>query len=556
MLKKIAFITYETQYAPSGGISAVMARLPQQVSRASQLASIVITPFHHRISKTATIIDQMEQVGTFKVPFDGIKKTVILHKFKGDQNQYFLQPKDKLFFAGSRHPYDLKLNPEDRTPALLRDALFFGSAVVRALPIISPQTIWIMMMQDWEAATAVLALTRTELIEYKAFLTLHNSYDNQARDDDLLRFAIDPTLCPGKTILERALPLVNKPVFTVSETFSSDFREETLQTEILAPHLRSILSTILVGVNNGLFIDTVVPNDILTTARGGNYFGLGKWKSANRQKALAALDVLKPTKDKPLWGNLEKLKRDDAPWFVLAGRDDPRQKGFDVACLAIRGFLEGGGDARFLILPIPGDEGLVGLSFLKKLARSFPDQVIVLPFLFREGYFVTLQGATYGIMPSLYEPFGMANEFYLMGTVGIGRATGGILQQIVPFRAASAFSPAVQIRSDRLYGSSAHPTGILYREPDDIPSAIADWQGINAADYNQLGQKPDRVEQRTSFRIFREMAEELQLAIKDGVRIYQQQPHLYYGMLVEGITYLQNSFSWERTSQTYARYII
>jgi hypothetical protein len=31
-------------------------------------------------------------------------------------------------------------------------------------------------------------------------------------------------------------------------------------------------------------------------------------------------------------------------------------------------------------------------------------------------------GATAGVMPSLYEPFGMANEFYLNGTLAIGRA--------------------------------------------------------------------------------------------------------------------------------------
>jgi glycogen synthase len=556
MVKKIAFITYETQYAPSGGISAVMARLPQQVSIASGFSSIVLTPLHYKIPKTAAIINQLEQVGTLKVPFDGKKKTVLIQRMDNDQNHYFLQPKDKRIFAGSLHPYDVGPRQEDKLPVLLRDALFFGVAAVQALPVISPQTTWILMMQDWEAATAVLALTGVEPAnEFKAFLTLHNSYDNHVGDEDLLRFAIDPAICPGETVLERTIPLVNKPVFTVSETFASDFKEEILQTEIMAPHLKALLSTNLVGVNNGLFIDLGVPKDLLLATKGGGFSRLEKWKSENRQEALTALQTIQPDKDKPLWGNLRKFKLDNVPWFVLAGRDDPRQKGFDVACLAIRKFLEKGGDARFLFLPIPGDEGLAGLDFLRNLALNFPHQVIVLPFIFREGYFATLRGAAYGVMPSFYEPFGMANEFYLMGTVGIGRATGGILQQIVPYRAASAFSPAVQIRSNKLYGSSAHPTGILYREPDEIPTVIEDWQGINAAGYDKSGKKPDRVKQRASFGLFREMAEELCIAIEDGVKVYLEKPELYYNMLAEGITYLQNNFSWERTSQTYARYI-
>jgi glycosyltransferase involved in cell wall biosynthesis len=182
--------------------------------------------------------------------------------------------------------------------------------------------------------------------------------------------------------------------------------------------------------------------------------------------------------------------------------------------------------------------------------------VLVLPFIFQEGYFSALQGATYGIMPSYYEPFGMANEFYLKGTVGIGRATGGIIQQIVPLRSASAFSNAVQVRTDRYFGISARPTGLLYRERDDLPSAASDWITINSADYDREGKNPDRVEQRSSLALFRSMARELRLSIEDGVRIHQQQPDLYYEMLTEGIIYIQNTFSWERTAQIYLRHIM
>jgi glycogen synthase len=154
-------------------------------------------------------------------------------------------------------------------------------------------------------------------------------------------------------------------------------------------------------------------------------------------------------------------------------------------------------------------------------------------------------------MPSLYEPFGMANEFYLNGTVGIGRATGGIVQQIAPLQSASSFTQAVQVRSERWHTALATPTGILFRERDNIESAVDDWRGINAAEYDIKGRGLDRVEQRKRYPLFQSMARELMLSIVDGVQVYRDTPELYYRMLTEGINYIRCSFSWERAAQEY-----
>jgi glycogen synthase len=420
---------------------------------------------------------------------------------------------------------------------------------------LGPQDTWTVMAQDWEAATTALAIAQEMDVSAKIFLTIHNSYDSGATDADLLSFDLNPLLCPGSTVLERALTIVQEPVFTVSDQFALDFAEEILQSSVLAPHLTTALSTKLLGVNNGVFTDLSIDPVILAQAKHGEFEPLRAWKQANRIQALQALDGLTATKDRPVWGSLRKFKRDQAPWFVLAGRDDPRQKGYDVACHAIADFLTSGGGARFLFFPIPGDEGLPGLGFLKRLSKRFPESVLVLPFIFQEGYFAALQGATYGIMPSLYEPFGMANEFYFKGTVGLGRATGGIIQQIVPLRAASCFGHAVQRRSDRYYGASARPTGLLYRERDGIATAVADWISINAADYDRSGKRPDRVEQRSTLPLFQAMAAELRTSIEDAVRVYEAQPEVYFEMLVEGIGYIQRTFSWERAAQVYVRHI-
>lgn len=556
MSQLVAFVSYESPFAPSGGIAAVMSRLPEAIARASKLPTYVFTPFHYKIPKTTSLKNKMTSAGKIIIPYGAEKITVNINLLKRKVNWCFIEAEDDRFFAGLRHPYDLSSQPDQLSRKLRRDAIFFGCAVARSLPLLESDGTWLVLMQDWEAATTALALADQPQTDHKLYLTIHNSYDNSASDRELQRFDIKPKLSPGSTILQRVLSLVQEPVFTVSDQFARDFGAETLQSTVLAPHLKSSLANTVIGVNNGVFTELAIDQETMDHAKRGDFGPLRQWKAANRAQALKSLDEFTPTEAQPIWGNLEKFQRDGAPWFVLAGRDDPRQKGYDVACLGIEDFLSSGGQARFLFFPIPGDEGLPGLIFLKKLARRFPTSVLVLPFLFQEGYFSALQGATYGLMPSLYEPFGMANEFYLKGTVGIGRATGGIIQQIVPLRSSSAFSHAVQVRSDRFYGASAAPTGILFRERDEIPSAVSDWLAVNAAEYDKTGKSPDRMEQRASLTLFRAMARELRLSIEDGVRLYKDPSDLYYEMLTEGIKYIQRTFSWERAAQAYLRYII
>jgi glycogen synthase len=157
-------------------------------------------------------------------------------------------------------------------------------------------------------------------------------------------------------------------------------------------------------------------------------------------------------------------------------------------------------------------------------------------------------------MPSLYEPFGSANEFYLHGTPGIARATGGLVEQIVPLRAAACYSDAVHAPATVWHAFSARPTGILYREPDTVSTAQR-WQSLNEGEYDATGQSPDndRVAQRSHNPLFAAMARELGLAIADGVRLWRESRDQYWRMLIEGVDYIQRTFSWERAAQEYVR---
>ncbi|HJW90569.1 MAG TPA: glycogen/starch synthase [Anaerolineales bacterium] len=551
----IAFITYETPFAPCGGVAAVMGQLPSRLATATGSPTFVITPFHYKIDRTISLENQMREIGQVQVQHSGTLVAISVLMLERDGAWIFLKPESLDYFSGTRHPYDVGQTQIEIAVNLLRDALLFGVAVSRALPLISPGASWKLMTQDWEAATAVMALSASPLANIQTYLTLHNSYDSGVTDQHLLDFGINPTRCPGSTVLDRALPLVQLPVFTVSDQFALDLTNEILQAEVMAPHLKHKLAPRLVGINNGPFTSLAIDIKALHQAKLGDYNQLHAWKAAKRENALQALDTFTPTAEKPIWGDLARFKRDDAPWFVMAGRDDSRQKGYDIAFSAIAGFLKQPDRARFLFFPIPGDEDLAGLSFLKKLAQEFPESVLVLPFLFKEGFMAALQGANFGIMPSLYEPFGMANEFYLNGTLGIGRATGGILQQIVPLRSAASFSHAVQTRTQLWYGASAFPTGLLYRERDDLPSAVMDWQAINASQYDLNGSSLDRIQGRQPLSLIKAMVKELQLAILDGVYLFQERPELYYQMLIEGVAYIQRTFSWERSAQAYARYL-
>lgn len=151
-------------------------------------------------------------------------------------------------------------------------------------------------------------------------------------------------------------------------------------------------------------------------------------------------------------------------------------------------------------------------------------------------------------MPSLYEPFGMANEYYLNGTPVIGRATGGIIQQIVPLRTVKVFTPAVERRASFWYAAQASPSGLLFREEDGLPSLEADWRGVNVAGYDPQGGSPDRVEERSGYTLIQAMAGQLQAALQDGLEVYRE-PRRYFAMLAEGARFIQASFSWERSAR-------
>jgi len=545
---RIVYLTYETPFAPCGGIAAVAARLPEHLKAASACETIVLTPYHHKMEKTRSL--SAESQGRFPIMKDGRALWIELLLFRDKVDWYFLRTEDPAFFAGERHPYDVARHTEGIAPRLLEDSLVFGASVGRALRLIDANAIWHVLLQDWEAAAAALALAQ-EPHTHKLYLTLHNSYDTALEDKDLGRVGIDPHLCPGKTVLERALGVVDDCVFTVSEQFALDLTHDLLQSRIMIPHLAAALEPRLEGISNGPFTRLQVDSHVVEYATKGDFGPFKAWKAARRAEALQAMADLRSWNDAPVWSDLAVFRQDDAPWFLMAGRDDSRQKGYDLSAAAAEDLLASGVDARFLFFPIPGDEGYQGLTFLRDLAERFPEQVAVFPFIWHDGFSATLQGATFGLMPSLYEPFGMANEFYLNGTAAIARATGGLAQQIVPRHDAPSFTPSALRIASNWHAPSAKATGFLYREPAEIESALDDWRIIVESAYLLWENAADRLSERIKLPLFRAMAASLRTAVHDGVRLYTEEPEEYYRMLTAGIQHIERSFSWERSAHGY-----
>ncbi len=518
----------------------MMGKLPERVAVSSGLPVIGLTPFHRLVGKMPDL--QCTKAGSFGVTFDG--RTVIVNLLRHDAGVpwYFIQPEDPQFFAGDPHPYQVPPG------VLLRDSLFFGAAAAEAVHVIKPGGRWSLLLQDWEAATTALAFAGHPGT-HRNYLTLHNSYDCETTAQDLWRAGMNPQLCPGGTILQRALGLAEYPVSTVSDQFASDLTEDVLQAQILASHLRETLRPRLIGIDNGPFAELAVPPELLQEVDAGSPAGLRAWKARHRAEFLTALAEHTLSDEKPLWGDRQKFLTDDAPWFMMAGRDDARQKGYDIAVHAASEFLAAGGKARFLFFPIPGDEGHAGLDFLHSFANRHPEHVLAVPFRFNEGFLRAMRGATFALMPSLYEPFGMANEFYLNGTPCIGRATGGLLQQIVPLRAAASHGRSVQIRAARWSTAATQPTGLLFRERDGLFSEVADWKKLNAGLHGGATGE-DRVQHRRKLPLFHSMAEELRRALFDATRIL---PTDHDRMIVAGIRHIQQTFSWDRAAGEYVR---
>ncbi|MFP4395935.1 MAG: glycogen/starch synthase [Anaerolineales bacterium] len=553
--RTVVFVTFESEFAPLGGLAAVMRRLPRRMA-ALELegagACFTIAPYFEQIARYHKNADEIEPTGkSYSVRFDKVEHEVDLLRHVAadgfttyllDTEAFFNAPCDGSNPPSAAAPCNPYLNPA-HPERLLQDALFFCAAVSKALVALGHTSDLFVCLQDWQTASAALTIKKEPgIASAVCTLTMHNPYDHPLSDEELAQ--IFWRTVEGPTVLTKMIPFTDGPLCTVSENFAAELTGDPLHTRVYAPHLQALLQERgVVGIDNGLFSPLDFPGEAIAAAQRGEVAPIIEEKARRREELIEVLHAYQP---EAAWGALADLESFDGPFFLCFGRDDPRQKGYDVVAAAIRQLPPG--RAKFIFTPIPGDEGLAGLGFLQALAEERAGDVKVFPFRMARGFLELMRGSTYLVMASLYEPFGAATEGYAKGTPVVARATGGLVQQVAPYPS-GVMGRTVRRIADRYHARGAAPTGFLFREPDLVwEDILAGWEHIVACEYDP----GDRVAERAGVPLFDALVCEAAWAFQDATDLYMEDRRAYAEMIAAGAEMLRQ-FSWDRAVRSYQR---
>ena len=550
-VRTIVFVTFESEFAPLGGLAAVMGVLPKRMAQVEKGECFTIAPFFRYITSCKpTVFQEIHSTGhTFSLSFGGERHEVEVFEHR-DKNGFMTVLLDSPEFFNSPcncedpadpqrpcNPYRDPVHPDQ----LLRDALFFCSAVPKTLLALGKTQNLILNLQDWEAVCVALTMRQEPgMVSATCVLTVHNPYDMPVTNKDIKE--ISTQRLAGETVLSKMIPLLDGPLCTVSKNFAAEMVRDPLHTVVYVPYLQGQFKKKgIIGINNGLFGKLDFPQNAIDAASKGDCQQLLMEKHRRREAMVTVLQESTPSR---AWGSLD-WSGFDGPIFLMFGRDDPRQKGYDLAAAAIQKIPKG--KAKYIFTPIPGDEGLDGLNFLKALAEDRPGEVKVFPFRMAKGYLELQRGSSFIVMCSLYEPFGGATEGYAVGTPVLARATGGLIQQVTPYPSRCC-SMAVRRLVESFHPNLDAPTGFLFHEPEmPSPDVEAGWKTIVDCAYWPAG---DRITDRVGTRLFDAMVQEAARAFLDAIELYTRDRASYAKMMYNGFKMLDH-FSWDRTVQEY-----
>ncbi|MGD8395107.1 MAG: glycogen/starch synthase [Candidatus Eiseniibacteriota bacterium] len=559
----IVYAVYENPFARGGGIYAVADNYSAALV-AHGREVVVVSPCHARL-RTAPSPGQVTAVGACAVPFGTSTVPVRLLEHRRAGVRWILLEADPIFDAGGG-PSGTDPYVHGSTEALLQASLFACAALPHALAVLGLGRNVIVHAQDWEMASAALtvkeALVDGTLESAAVVLTSHNPYDcaltERARTLVSRRLGAR-TAGDVHTVYQQMIELTDAPLSTVSRNFAHELLADPLQTGHFADHLQAVLARHgIVGVDNGLFgrPEPAFSAASIEAARAGEPAAILAEKRSRRR---TMLDTLADYEDPRTLGRLAgqdgdasvSTLPDAVPVFLMFGRLDPGQKGFDVLARVIAGLAPG--SARFILTPIAGGAPPPYLAELERLAETRRGDVVVYPFRMERGYMEAMAGATFAVMPSLYEPFGGATEPYLAGTPVVARATGGLVQQVVDLDddAAGAtgllFREALGCDDAAAHGGEAATdvdgsigSGGLRAPPVDL---AAQWRQI------QLAREPGR---RHGIPLYEAMVGALAQALERACHVVRDDP-ASYGRMLANLHARATAFSWDSTIAGYQR---
>jgi glycogen synthase len=539
-IRHVVFCSFESRFARSGGLAAVTIKILPYLKELKQIENVLlVTPFYPDIMDET----KLTPTGiTFDVEFNNKRVKVELLKYTVDSDRGYVEEyylKADGFFETRNSiddPYGyFPEDPERNEAAARENALFYCKAVPHAVKAVGFNEDIVFHLQEWQ--TALISLTAKEamldgtLVSCGTVQALHNAFDQWMPAETMEKAGIPAAATVGRgfrrhpalrrrgglTALEMGLQLVDGPVTTVSDRFAEELTEDRLQAEHFAPHLQDIFKKSGVyGVNNGLFIDfppEYAQKETFTINE------IKQIKKEKRENLLKILDTYHPPerfgrltyKSGPITRLPQKM-----PILVMSARLDPYQKGFDILLRAVLKFAED--EVKVVLTPMPVKDS--DLDYFREVAEKCSGNVTVFPIRMKEGYHELQLGSTFGIMPSIYEPFGAAIEYMVSGTVTIARKTGGLIDQV-----------------------RHNECGFLYRERPQVYTTdnILSFAGTC-----------DRVAHRTNNRWVEHMAEELYKTIKEATALYQNRPGDYYRMIKEGFKQAR-TFTWGKAAEKYSR---
>lgn len=526
----IAICSWENPWAKAGGLFAVVREYAKYLREEQQRDAFVLTPLHELGGSP-----NGEDI-SIQVPLGEACYSAVVRRISHSGVDWFLIGAESFFRADggrsrtSPYAYSGDTSEPDESK-LLRDSLFFSRAVPIALEAINRNNV-LVHLQDWQTAPTVISIkdrleencdrTGPCLKNASVVLTMHNPYDQALSSQTWSWLTRRPFPDDEiQTVYQRMLEHLDAAPTTVSSEFAVDLRNDSLQTLYFANHLQPVFEkTGIIGVDNGPF------EEMRNPFPDGDY---SETKCRNRETMLTLLEGYQESESRATGrlvgadgGRLTTLPG-DVPFFMMTGRLDQRQKGFDILARAIREFLgPRQHDGRFLIATDPGDAPQSYLEDLDLLAGEFPGRVLVCAFRMQSAYIECQAGATFSVWPSLYEPFGGVSEFFLKGTPAIARRTGGLRQQVFDV------------------DGSGSGTGITY----DTPGAESrhEWQAImDAAAPHDREQQP----------LYKEHVRQLTNALVRAVQTFRD-TSTYETMLINLFPMCQR-FSWERAWQEYSQ---
>jgi len=421
---------------------------------------------------------------------------------------------------------------------LLEDALAFAAAVPFACAKLGYTESVLFHAHEWETApVAVTANLAGCLRQTRTVLTLHNSFDSGISSEHKSRFF--GTELPGDTVLQCIAPFLSGPLVTVSTPFACELSRDPLQRTFFADHLQEVFSkNPPLGIENGIFGDASLPftTPAVRAAREGSCEKLLTRKQTYRRRFLK---IIERGRDDRSIGKLNIDNEDTAtPVFFMTGRLDFMQKGFDVMFTAFERLRRGRAKLFFCPSGTSG-KGDRDLKFFKAIAARCAGDIEIWPInIPRRLYDLFLRGSSFLLMPSLYEPFGSANEGLLSGTPIVARGTGGLWVQVNS--ACPVTVPSFYGRL-QLDGKREFPTGILFREDYPDHKAEKEWR--------RLLELPPA--QRLQVPLFASLVRSAEAALKNAAGLFGRREE-YARIILNGLAEIRE-LSWERAAKKYVQ---